>query len=305
MKYIKPILAFIIVNISIIIWISLIFFILSLFWIHINLWNNLLLYSFIVWFWASIISLLVSKFIINWQYNIQKIESYPDIQDISRKYDLDENKIISLYEELKRLEKLKWYSNITLWIYEDEEPNAFAYWCWICWRNIAFSTAIIKLMNTKELLWVLWHEFTHINNWDVTTMTILQGFINTFVIYISRTLAAIVANWDDDKHWWILYFILSMIFEFLFGILASIVVAWYSRIREYKADEWSALLEWKDKMIAALGKLKLAEEKNLIWIDNREVATAFKIDSKSSLLHLFSTHPPLEDRIKHLENLNI
>jgi len=305
MKILKSILAFLIVNVSIIVWITIIFYILSLFWIHVWTNNNLLLYSIIIWFVASFISLLISKYIINWQYNIKYIKEYEDIYNISSEYWIDENKIKFLYEELNNLKQKYWYSNIELWIYKDEEPNAFAFWCWICWRWIVFSTNILNLMNEEELLWVLWHEFSHINNWDVVSMTILQWFLNVFVIYISRILANLITSDDDNEWWWILNFILVIVFEILFWILASIVTAYYSRIREFKADEWSAKIEWKQKMIEALQKLQLFEQENLIWIDNRKVATTFKIDSTKLLLNLFATHPPLESRIKNLLELNI
>ena len=247
------------------------------------------------------------KMIMNDLYKIQIINDENDIKKIKdywNDYLGFENKISVLLNKLKDLKRTEKIDNVSFWIYESNEPNAFAYWCWFCWwYSIAFSTAILNLMTPEELLWVLWHEFSHIKNNDVVAMTILEWFANTIVIYLSRIIANIISNNDEDDNEWFIHFILVFILEILFWLLTSIWLAYYSRIREYKADEWSAKLLWKEKMIEALKKLLFFENQWLIWIDNREAAASFKIDSNNKLLSLFSTHPPLNERIEKLENL--
>jgi heat shock protein HtpX len=145
-------------------------------------------------------------------------------------------------------------------------------------------------------------------NGDMVTTSMLQGFLNTFVIFISRILAGMFTSRGDEEEESpnFMYPIIAMLLEFFFGLLVSIILAWYSRIREYAADRDSALkYSSKIDMIDALKKLKwVAESGQIIPDPNNDYVATLKIyNFAGKLLNLFATHPPLEDRIRKLEQL--
>lgn len=161
-------------------------------------------------------------------------------------------------------------------------------------------------MNRDEAEAVLAHEISHIANGDMVTMTLIQGVVNTFVIFISRIIAQIAAGFmsgdreegESSNGNPLVYFAVSMVLELVFGILASIITMWFSRHREYHADAGSARLVGREKMIAALQRLKTSYEP-------QEASTmmAFCINGKSkSLSELFMSHPPLDKRIEALRS---
>ena len=192
--------------------------------------------------------------------------------------------------------------------YISNEPNAFATWATKNSSLVAVSSGLLNTMEKNEIEWVIAHEMAHILNWDMVTMTLLQWVLNTFVIFISRVLAWIVDTylnkWEksDWPSW--AYIWLSILFEIIFGILASLIAMWFSRHREYRADAWSANIVWKEKMIAALEALKRLH--SLASNDDSKLA-AMKISTKwkTGLMMLFSTHPDLDDRINALRELKM
>ncbi len=298
-RFLKPIFAFIVVNIAVVVGISIILFGLKIFFgidlynIHANT-TTLFLWSLVVWFASALISLFLSKWMVKFLYKIHVI-------DPNRLYEYDD-KIQYLYQKLVELSEREGIPVPEFGIYESPEPNAFATWCWLCGRLVAFSSGILQIMDKDELEWVLWHEFAHITNGDMVTTTILQWFLNTFVIFISRLIANFVASRDSDEPNPIVYFIVSIILELLFGIIAWLILAWYSRVREYAADRDSAIkYSDKYKMAKALEKLKLVAEQ---WVPldphNDELATLKINNFGGKLLNLFSTHPPLDERIKRV-----
>ncbi|VFS55856.1 Protease HtpX [Kluyvera cryocrescens] len=151
------------------------------------------------------------------------------------------------------------------------------------------------------------HEISHIANGDMVTMTLIQGIVNTFVIFISRVIAQIAAgflggNRDEGEEGGngnpLIYFAVSMVLELVFGILASIITMWFSRYREFHADAGSAKLVGREKMIAALQRLKTSYEPQ-----EASSMMAFCINGKSkSLSEMFMTHPPLDKRIEALRS---
>ena len=175
-------------------------------------------------------------------------------------------------------------------IYHSPDVNAFA-----------VSTGLLNNMTEAEAEAVLAHEISHISNGDMVTMALLQGVLNTFVIFLSRVIATAVAssrnNNGEETRSSGIYFLVSMVLEMLFGVLASIIAMWFSRYREFRADAGSASLVGKEKMIMALQRLQqLHEPQNLEGSLN-----AFMINGKRS--ELFMSHPPLEKRIEALRNL--
>lgn len=168
-------------------------------------------------------------------------------------------------------------------------------------HSLLFSTGLLHSMTRDEAEAVLAHEISHISNGDMVTMTLMQGVVNTFVIFISRLVAGAISgvnNNDEEGEGgsYMTYFIVSSIMEVLFGFLASILTMWYSRHREFKADAGSAHLVGKQKMIAALERLKMSHEEPHL----EGSMMAFGINGKKSLSELFMTHPPLEKRIEAL-----
>lgn len=187
-------------------------------------------------------------------------------------------------------------------IYRAADMNAFATGAQRDHSLIAVSTALLERMNKEEAEAVLAHEISHVANGDMVTMTLLQGVLNTFVIFISRMLASVVSQAMSERSRdmsQMAYFVIVMVFEFVFGILASIIAMWFSRYREFHADAGAAKLVGKDKMIAALQRLKVSYEPQ-----EESTIMAFCINGakKVKFSELFMSHPSLDKRIEALRN---
>ena len=185
-------------------------------------------------------------------------------------------------------------------IYDSPDMNAFATGPSRNNSLVAVSTGLLYSMSQDEAEAVLAHEVSHIANGDMVTMTLLQGVLNTFVMFAARIVANIVDNFfrsDDDGEGlgMFAYFAVVIVLEITFGILAAMIVNYYSRIREFKADEGGARLAGKEKMIAALQRLKSSHESEM-----PSQMAAFGINGKKSLSELMMSHPPLDKRIEAL-----
>lgn len=184
-------------------------------------------------------------------------------------------------------------------IYHSANVNAFATGPSKNNSLVAVSTGLLNAMTRDEAEAVLAHEVSHIKNGDMVTMTLLQGVLNTFVIFISRIIAKAVASNRDGETSQGMYFMVSMVLEIVFGILASMIAMWFSRYREYRADAGAADLAGKQKMIAALQRLQAVHEPQ----EMEGQLAAFAINGKrGGLAALFMSHPPLEKRIDALRN---
>jgi len=153
-------------------------------------------------------------------------------------------------------------------------------------------------MSRAEAEGVLGHEVAHIKNGDMVTMTLLQGIINAFVIFFSRIAAFVVRQALDSRIAGLVSFVVMIALQILLGILGSLITAWFSRQREYRADAGGAGLAGRESMIAALRKLQRTKE--LVDVSQPALAT-FKISGRPGFLQLFSTHPDLALRIAELE----
>lgn len=187
-------------------------------------------------------------------------------------------------------------------IYNAPDMNAFATGMSKNNSLVAVSTGLLNSMDQNEVEAVLAHEMSHIANGDMVTLTLIQGVVNTFVIFIARLLAGVIDNFfrssdNESSGHGFSYFIIVMVLEVVFGILASTIVMYYSRQREFSADSGSAGLVGKDKMIAALKRLQQGAEPEL-----KGNMMAFGISGKRSK-SLFMSHPPLETRIEALQKL--
>ncbi|MGL4456139.1 MAG: protease HtpX [Plesiomonas sp.] len=189
-------------------------------------------------------------------------------------------------------------------VYHSMDINAFATGPSRNNSLVAVSSGLLDSMTRDEAEAVLAHEISHVANGDMVTMTLIQGVLNTFVIFISRIIAQVasgfLSNNDDGEESSngnpLIYFGISMVLELVFGILASIIAMWFSRYREFHADAGSAKLVGRDKMVAALERLKTSHEPQM-----EGSMMAFGINSgKKSFSELFMSHPSLDKRIAAL-----
>ncbi|MCS6893168.1 MAG: protease HtpX [Deltaproteobacteria bacterium] len=250
---------------------------------------SLAVFAFVWGFTGSIISLLISKQIAKWTMGVQVIDPQRPGQFAW---------LLQCVYEVAKKQGLRKMPEVG--IYHSPEINAFATGPSKNNSLVAFSTGLLNSMNTDEIEGVVAHEIAHIANGDMVTMTLIQGVVNMFVIMLSRIVAWVVASRVDESKRDFVYMAVATVLDLIFMILASIVVFYFSRIREYRADLGAAKSVGKEKMIAALDHLRRYFEP---YDDARSLET-LKIagGKKASLLAvLFSTHPPLEERIQRLK----
>jgi heat shock protein HtpX len=248
--------------------------------------NALMIYSAVIGFSGSLISLFMSKFMAKKSMGVHLIE---------QPQTADEAWLLNTVQQQAEAAGIKMPE---VGIFEGA-PNAFA----TGWNKndalVAVSTGLLQTMNHDEVEAVMAHEISHVANGDMVTLALVQGVINTFVVFLSRVIGHVVDRvvFKVERGHGPAFWIVSLVAQFVLGILASIIVMWFSRWREYRADAGGAHLAGRDKMIAALRKLQTASGENQALPD--EMA-AFGITGKG-LKELFASHPPLDDRIAALE----
>jgi len=179
-------------------------------------------------------------------------------------------------------------------IYDSPEINAFATGANRNNALVAVSTGLLRNMSADEAEAVLGHEVSHVANGDMVTLTLIQGVLNTFVYFFARIVANVVNRGNDSA---MAYFMTVMAFQAVFGVLASVIVMWFSRYREFRADSGGADLAGREKMIAALERLR----SNQVDSQLNGQLVAFGISGKRAFAELFMSHPPLEKRIAALK----
>ena len=184
-------------------------------------------------------------------------------------------------------------------IFPSDSPNAFATGARRDAALVAVSSGLLRSMNRDEVEAVLGHEISHVANGDMVTLTLIQGVVNTFVLFLSR----VVGYWVDrvvlrnEKGHGIGFFLTTLVAQVVFGIVASLIVMWFSRQREFRADAGGARLAGREKMIAALDRLRKATEPEPL----PDQMAAFGVSGRTTgISRLFMTHPPLEERIERL-----
>ncbi|MFK7780530.1 MAG: protease HtpX [Candidatus Gracilibacteria bacterium] len=257
---------------------------------------GLFIFSLIFGFGGAFISLFMSKWMAKKAYSI-KIIPISEYDNLNSKQKV----VFDVVRELVEREHIKMPE---VGFYNSPEPNAFATGATKNSSLVAVSSGLLQIMERDAIEGVIGHEMSHVLNGDMVTMTLLQGVLNTFVIFFARIAANIVSQAVDEKLSGIVYFITTIVFQIIFGILASLITMKFSRYREFKADAGSARFVGKQKMIAGLRALKSMQ--NLASTDDSKLAT-MKISTKGrkGFMILFSSHPQLDDRIKALEELNI
>lgn len=261
----------------------------------------LLIYAALIWFLGAFVSLLISRWSAKRAYGIVPVQE-TDISQLSAKQRLVYDTVVDIATK----------HNIKIpevGFYNAHDPNAFATGATKNSSLVAVSSGLLDMMNEKEIEAVVAHEMAHILNGDMVTMTLLTGVMNTFVIFFAR-IAATFIEWflfqnekeEENNSPSMIYYIIYIVLEIIFWILASIVVMAFSRHREFKADEWSARFVGKEKMIAALRALDHMKE--LAPNDSSKMATMqINTQTRHGMKKLFMSHPPLEERISYLENL--
>jgi heat shock protein HtpX len=246
----------------------------------------LLAFSAVVGFTGAFISLLMSKFIAKMSTGAKVITgSEGETQ-------------AWLVETVRKLAEKAGIGMPEVAMYEGP-PNAFATGAFRNSALVAVSTGLLQSMNRQEVEAVLGHEIGHVANGDMVTLTLIQGVLNTFVVFLSRIVGSIVdkAVFNNERGTGPGYFITVIVCQILFGLIASMIVSWFSRRREFRADAASAgLLGSPSPMVSALKRLGGIEPTAL-----PESMKALGINDKPGFMSLFSTHPPIEQRIAALE----
>ena len=247
---------------------------------------SLLSFSAIFGFGGAFISLLMSKWIARMSVGAQTIDGSEGTTQFW------------LVQTVERLAREAGIAKPEVAIYEGA-PNAFATGAFKNDSLVAVSTGLIQGMDRGEVEAVLGHEISHVANGDMVTLTLIQGVLNTFVFFLSRVVGYVVdkAVFRTERGVGPGFYITMIVSQIVFGILASAIVAWFSRYREFRADRGSAsLLHTPQPMIAALRRLGGLQAGAL-----PDAMKAFGIGGDSKLAQLFATHPPIEARIAALQ----
>ncbi len=258
-------------------------------------YNSLILFCLIWGMGGAFISLSLSRVMAKWILKVKVID--PSTQDQEEK---------KLLQKVETLAKKASIPMPEVGIYFSKEVNAFATGPTQKRSLVALSSGLLEKLSQEEIEGVLAHEISHIANGDMVTMTLLQGIINAFVMFLSRILAFALSRTGKNERSSVSlgsYMVFVFVFEVIFMVLGSLVIAAYSRFREYRADKGGAFLAGKTPMVHALQSLRVLQQ---IKDKKAEVPAlqAFKIShqSKGGLTALFATHPPLEKRIERLQN---
>jgi heat shock protein HtpX len=207
-----------------------------------------------------------------------------------------------LYATVERLTRQANLPMPEVGVYDSGEVNAFATGPSKSRSLVAVSSGLLRSMRPEEVEGVLAHEVAHIANGDMVTMTLLQGVINAFVMFFARLVAYAVRTTSDSRNSYALSFMVMIVLEIVLGILGSLITAWFSRQREFRADYGGATLAGRDRMIAALKRLQANSE--LVDTSHQALAT-LKINGSRGWMVFFSTHPPLTQRIAALERTQV
>ena len=248
-------------------------------------YGTLLVFSAVIGFGGAFISLLMSKPIAKWSTGAHLIDGSEGAAEAW------------LVQTVQRLAQRAGIGMPEVAVYEGA-PNAFATGAFRDSALVAVSSGLLQSMNRDEVEAVLGHEVTHVANGDMVTLTLIQGVVNTFVVFLSRIVGYFVDRvvFKTERGVGIGFYVTVIVCQIVFGVLASIIVAWFSRRREFRADAGSArLLGTPQPMVAALARLGGLEPGAL-----PESMKASGISGGGGVMALFATHPPIEERIAAL-----
>ncbi|MEQ8486411.1 MAG: protease HtpX [Pseudomonadales bacterium] len=249
----------------------------------------LLVFCALIGFGGSLFSLMISKPMAKWSTKAQVIERPGN--DTER----------WLLETVQRLSQKAGIGMPEVAIFPSPEPNAFATGANRNKALVAVSVGLLQNMQADEVEAVLGHEIGHVANGDMITLSLIQGVINTFVLFLARVLGFLVDRvvLKNERGLGIGYWVTTIVAEIVLGILASAIVMWFSRYREFRADAAGAELAGRQKMIAALERLKRAQDMPNTMPDTL-VAFGINPGMRQGLRAMFASHPPLDVRIARL-----
>ena len=250
----------------------------------------LLIFAAVLGMGGSLISLMISKWMAKKAVGAEVIEEPRNAQERW------------LVDTVHRFAAEAGIANPEVAIYDSPDINAFATGPSRNNSLVAVSTGLLQSMTRNEAEAVIGHEVAHVANGDMVTMTLIQGVVNTFVIFLSRVIGYIVDRviLKNEEGNGIGFFVSYIVAEIILGVLASVIVMWFSRQREFRADEGGARLSGRANMIAALEALQRAHEP--AQLPDRIAAFGISGGGGIGLKKLFMTHPPLEERIAALRN---
>ena len=288
----KRIFLFVVTNLAVLALLSVVLFIVeNVFGVHLMQGGTggLLVFAAIFGFGGSLISLALSKWTAKRMMGVRVIEN-PQTE-LER----------WLAGTIKRLADQAHIGMPEVGIFDAEEMNAFATGARRNAALVAVSSGLLRNMSRTQVEAVLGHEITHVANGDMVTLALLQGVLNTFVIFLARIIGGIVDRAilrNDRQGSGIGFFLTTMLAQFVLGIIASVIVCWYSRRREFRADRGGADLAGTGNMIDALQMLKRSQGEPM-----PQQLQAFGINTGGSagIMRLFMTHPPLDERIAALK----
>jgi heat shock protein HtpX len=284
---------FLATNIAILIVISIVFNVLGLSGVldaqgvNLNL-NALLVISAVIGMTGSFISLMMSKW---------SAKNAMGVYVIERPQNQTERWLV---DTVARLAKQANIGMPEVGMFQQPEANAFA----TGWNKnsalVAVSTGLLETMSADEVEAVLGHEISHVSNGDMATMALMQGVVNTFVYFFATLIGHVVdrAVFKTERGYGPAYYIVQIVAQIALGILASMLVMWFSRHREFRADAGGAQLAGRQKMIGALRALQRSQETATL----PGQLAAFGINGDGGLMRLFMSHPPLQERIAALQN---
>ncbi len=250
-------------------------------------YTALMVFSFVWGMGGAFISLLMSRWIAKMAMGVQLVDGRTGHGELDW-----------LYQTVQQLTQKAGLPMPEVGVYESPEVNAFATGASKRSSLVAVSSGLLRSMQRNEVEGVLAHEVSHIQNGDMVTLTLIQGVVNAFSIFFSRVIANIVRQMVDERISTLVFFVATIVFDIVFAILGSFVVAWFSRAREFRADAGAATLSSRNNMIAALQRLQV----NQGLVDNSQPQLAtMKIAGGKSWMQLAATHPPLEARIAALQ----
>ncbi|QDI91282.1 protease HtpX [Salicibibacter halophilus] len=254
---------------------------------------SLLIFSLLLGFGGSLFSLAISRWVAKKMMRVKVLDPEKNLNRAER----------AIVEKVHRMARAAGLVHMPeVGVYQSKEVNAFATGPSKKRSLVAVSSGLLQEMDEDAVEGVIAHEVAHVDNGDMVTMTLLQGIVNTFVIFLSRVAAIILSRFVRPELQFIVQLAAIIILQILFSILGSLVVNAYSRHREFHADRGGADFAGKDKMTHALRSLQ--NYANRAQVDDHTDDSALqtmKINGKRSFAQLFSTHPDLQDRIERLE----
>ena len=253
-------------------------------------YGSLMVFSAVWGMGGAFISLALSRFIAKQAMGVHLVDGHTGQADFDW-----------LYRTVQKLTTQAGLPMPEVGVYESPEVNAFATGPSKNRSLVAVSSGLFRAMGQAEIEGVLAHEVTHIQNGDMVTMTLIQGVVNAFVIFVSRVIAFFLRSAVDKKLGYLVEMVAIIVLQIALGILGSMIVAWFSRAREFRADAGGAALAGRSNMIGALQRL--AANKEMVDTSHPALATMKISGAKSGFMALMSTHPPLEERIAALQKL--